>query len=103
VDADTTAPSKLCPPPKRIRSKAPLGNGRRALLLLLPSLIWLPLPSKYFYLHDLYNYFLMLRKRNEALEKLKAKDQTGAFGVLFSLMCVRSITREPLFIGGPWV
>jgi hypothetical protein len=57
-----------------MRPKAPLGDGRRALLLLLPLLIWLPLPSKYFYLYYLYNYFLILRKRNEALRKPKAKN-----------------------------
>jgi hypothetical protein len=38
-------------------------------------------------------------KEKRSTQKPKAKDQTGAFGALFSLMCVCSITRDPLFIG----
>jgi hypothetical protein len=34
---------------------------------------------------------------------MKGKREIDAFRALFSLMYVRSITREPLFIGGPWV
>jgi hypothetical protein len=33
----------------------------------------------------------------------KPWNQTGAFGALFSFMCVYSVTREPLFIGGPGI
>jgi hypothetical protein len=43
----------------------------------------------------------MLRKRNEALRNRKPMIKLEPSGALFSLMCVRSITREPLFIGGP--
>jgi hypothetical protein len=50
---------------------------------------------------------LLLLTRNkegnkETLNKPKAEKLAGAFGALFSLLCVRFITRGSLFIGDPW-
>jgi hypothetical protein len=41
-------------------AEGPLGDGRNASLVLLPSLSKLPLPSSYFYLYCYYNCFLIL-------------------------------------------
>jgi hypothetical protein len=37
------------------------------------------------------------------LSRLKTERPADAFGALFSLLCVRFITRGSLFIGDPWV
>jgi chromosome segregation and condensation protein ScpB len=37
------------------------------------------------------------------LNRPKTEETTEAFGALFSLQCVRFITRGSLFIGDPWV
>jgi hypothetical protein len=43
------------------------------------------------------------RERNkETVSKPKTERPDVAFGALFSLQCVRFITRGSLFIGGPW-
>jgi hypothetical protein len=54
------SPMKALPSSEGDTTEGPLGDGRKALLLLLPSLRRLPLPSNYFYLYYYYNYFLML-------------------------------------------
>jgi hypothetical protein len=60
VDADTTTPWKLYPSSEGVTTEGPLGDGQKALSLLLPSLSRLLLPSNYFYLYYYYNYFLIL-------------------------------------------
>jgi hypothetical protein len=57
--------------------------------------------SIYFYLSYFY-YHETGKGRNRRLAKPKAERLAGAFGALFSLLHVRSITRGSLFIGGPW-
>jgi hypothetical protein len=42
------------------------------------------------------------KENKEILSKPKAERLPGAFGTLFSLQCVRFITRGSLFIGDPW-
>jgi hypothetical protein len=65
------SPLKALPSSEGKAAKAPpLGDGRRALLLLL---IWLPPLPKYFYLYYLYSYPLVLRKRNEVLKNRKPR------------------------------
>jgi hypothetical protein len=54
-----------------------------------------------------YLYELLLLTGNkieskETLSKPKAERPAGAFGALFSLQCVRFITKGSLFIGDPW-
>jgi hypothetical protein len=46
-----------------------------------------------------------LHKENakETLSRPKTEGTAIAFGALFSLQCVRFITRGSLFIGDPWV
>jgi hypothetical protein len=42
-------------------------------------------------------------RNKEILSRPKTERTAVAFGALFSLQCVRFITRGSLFIGDPWV
>jgi hypothetical protein len=53
-------PLKSLPSSEGDTVKGPFRDGRNALLLLLPSLSRLPLPSNYFYLCYYYKHFLIL-------------------------------------------
>jgi hypothetical protein len=47
---------------------------------------------------------LIIQEGNKgALNRPKAEETADAFGALFSLQCVRFITKGSLFIGDPWV
>jgi hypothetical protein len=59
-----------------------------------------PATTSFLILQLRYFYY---EKETKHLRKPKAKKLAGAFDALFSLMCVRSITRGSLFIGGPRV
>jgi hypothetical protein len=54
------SPLKNLPSSEGDTTEGPLGDGRNALLLLLPSLSRLQLPPNYFYFYYYYNYFLIL-------------------------------------------
>jgi hypothetical protein len=51
---------------------------------MLPLLSLLLLLSRY-------SYSVLLRKKDQTLKETEAKKLAGAFGALFSLMCVRYI------------
>jgi hypothetical protein len=79
------------------RPEASLGSGRKKSRLTTPLSI----------LPFVYPYELLLLTGNtieskETLSKPKTDGLAGAFGALFSLQCVRFITRGSLFIGDPW-
>jgi hypothetical protein len=98
VDSDTTAPWTALPssegdtaegsPSKTDRNNLPGTPPLATLHYLLLSLLLLLL---------LLLLDFAIEKRN--LDR-KNRELVGAFGALFSLMCVCSITRKPLFIGG---
>jgi hypothetical protein len=54
------SPLKTLPSSEGDTTEGPLGDGRNALLLLLPSLSRLQLPPNYLYFYYYYNYFLIL-------------------------------------------
>jgi hypothetical protein len=69
--------------------------------------------SSFAHYHEGYYYYsckegrcrnLITRNKDEdMLSKPKTERTVVAFGTLFSLQCVRFITRGSLFIVGPWV
>jgi hypothetical protein len=54
------SPLEALPSSEGVTAEGPLGDGRKALSLLLPSLSRVLLPSDYLYLYYNYNYFLIL-------------------------------------------
>jgi hypothetical protein len=80
VDADTTAPGTLSP-------SAYYHEG-----------------CYYYLLEEGKCGNLIAQEGNKrTLNRPKTGETTDAFGALFSLQCVRFITRGSLFIGDPWV
>jgi hypothetical protein len=95
VDADTTAPWKSLLFRRGEVAEAPPSEG----LTVEASL---SVPTTTTTSSMLLNRYFYREKEMKHLRKPKAEKPAGAFGALFSLRCVRYITRGSLFIGGPW-